>query len=144
MLNRFLVLLAFLMIAQGCKDEGINPIDQNYVIPESEISYYEHLQPMFNGKCGFGSSCHSVENLENGLFFADKSIFMDYRVSTTGEKLVDMTIHKESPWLSPLYLIITEGYGPIDRMPPLAYGREWLNRNQTDGVKQWILEGAND
>jgi len=143
---RYTVLLLMfpVFLTISCEDKGTNPIDQEYVIPESDISYYEDLQPMFNGKCGYGSRCHSADNADNILFFTDKEIFMDYAVSRTGEKLVDLTLHKDNPRLAPLYLIVKEGYAGIERMPPITLGREWLNKNQIDGIEQWISEGAKD
>lgn len=140
----FICLFALLMLlAWSCKDEGTNPIDRNYVIPDTNVSYYEDLQPMFYGKCGYGSACHSVDNPDNTLFFGDKIIFMNYSISRTGEKLVDLELWK-NPKQQPLYLIVTEGYAGIVRMPPITYGREWLNKNQIEGIEQWIREGAND
>ena len=144
MFNLMTICSLILLIFVACQDKGKNPIDQNYVIPESDVSYYDHLQPMFNGKCGFGSACHSVDNAENQLFFSDKEIFMDYPVSRTGVKIVDLALHKDNPRLSPLYLIVREGYAGIERMPPLSLGREWLNVNQIKGIETWISEGAND
>lgn len=139
----FASVFIFGVLILACQDEGTNPIDRNYVIPDSNISYYEDLQPMFYGKCGIGSACHSAENLNNDLFFADKIIFMNYMISRTGEKLVDLELWN-NPQRQPLYLIVTEPYAGIEQMPPLSYGREWLNRNQVDGIEQWIREGAHD
>jgi len=138
----FFLLLFFLVLS--CKDDGTNPIDQKYEIPESDVSYYEDLQPMFNGKCGFGSACHSAENFNNQLFFGEKDLFTDYLVSRTGEKLVDLNLHEKNPRLAPLYLIVKEGYAGIERMPPISFGREWLNANQINGIATWIEEGTKD
>lgn len=128
-----------------CSDDGLSPDKINYIIPESDISYYDDLQPMFNGKCGFGSQCHSVENINNGLFFGTKESFINYQVSVTGEELVDPIKHRETAAVfAPLYLIVTQRYINLERQPPLSYGREPLTENQINGILQWIADGAND
>ena len=134
--------LSFVWFLLFCSDDGLAPDRINYVIPESNISYYDHLQPMFNGKCGFGSQCHSVENKYNSLFFDFKDVFIDYVISETGAKLVDPLLHKESPDLAPLYILVTQRYVSLERQPPLSYGREPLTENQINGIRQWIAEGA--
>jgi hypothetical protein len=138
-------ILVFLLII-ACQDKGKNPIDQNYVIPESDVSYYDHLQPMFIGKCATRDGCHSALSGYSGneLIFGDKEIFMSHPVSRTGAKLVDLAIHKDNPQLSPLYLIVFEGYAGLERMPPFSSGIERLNANQISGIETWISEGAND
>lgn len=143
----FLILITGLFIFFNCSDEGVSPDQKEYVIPDKNISYYKDLQPMFNGKCGFGSNCHSPENknpLVAGLSFNDKQVFMDYVVSHSGKPLVDISKHQSQPHFAPLYEIVTTQYFGLERQPPLSAGREPLNKNQTEGIKQWIKEGAKD
>ena len=139
----YLVLIFIGFIFHNC-DEGTSPDRVNYVVPDTNISYYKDLLPLFNGRCGFGSNCHSAENPSNFLFFNNKEAFMNYQLSTTGQVLVDQFIHQESPQLAPLYLIVTEssGFAGVERMPPFGY--EPLNKNQTDGIRKWIAEGSKD
>lgn len=136
--------ILFLIILVYCGDQGVSPDRVNYVLPESELSYYKDLQPLFNGKCGFGSQCHSSENPNNGLFFGSKEGFITYIISRTGDQLVDPIVHREAPEFSPLYILITGQYSDYERQPPLSYGREPLNNNQINGIKEWIKEGVPD
>lgn len=123
-----------------CSDTGVSPDQRKYIIPEKNISYYDDLLPMLEGKCGF--ECHS-EDVEIIIPFLIKEEFINYQIST-GEVLVDTVIHKIDPTRSPLYKIVTEvkPYIGIETMPP--FPRTPLTDNQILGIKQWIAEGAKD
>ena len=127
-----------------CSDQGVSPDRANYEIPSSDVSYYRDLQPMFNGKCGFGSQCHAPENPTNGLFFNTKLGFISYTFSRTGDQLVDPIVHKEAPQFAPLVILLDEQYADYDFKHPSGYGREPLNSNQITGIKTWISEGCKD
>jgi len=137
----FIVLfMVLLLLAFACEEKGTNPLEANYVIPDSNISYYDHLEPMFNGKCGLGTGCHYDRQ---DIIISDKNSFMNYMISDIGDRLVNLE-RWNNPIRQPLYLIVTEGYYDIERMPPFWDSREWLNKNQIDGIEQWIREGCND
>jgi hypothetical protein len=127
-----------------CSDQGVSPDRANYVIPEENVRYYKDLQPMFNGKCGFESQCHSPENPVNQLYFDSNEGFYTYIISRTGDQLVDPIVHKENPNFAPLVILLSEQYADYDRKHPSGYGREPLNSNQINGVKTWISEGCRD
>jgi hypothetical protein len=104
---------------------------------------------MFEAKCGFDGGCHSPTDTDSKLFYSvliTKTALMNYQLSSNGEKLVDLSIHRKNPHLAPLYLIVKEGYpnAPQDRMPPYELNYERLTDNQINGIKQWIKEGARD
>lgn len=136
----FILSLLFALIY--CGDSGTSPDQREYVLPDENLSYYDDLQPMFNGKCGFGSECHAPDNSELYINFTDRDAFINYTVSVTGLPLVRPLVDREAPELSVLYQIVTENYSGIERMPPLSMGREPLTQNQINGIKQWIAEGA--
>ncbi|MGD9897564.1 MAG: hypothetical protein AB7T22_00415 [Calditrichaceae bacterium] len=136
-----LIILTNILI-QSC-DSGTNPADIDYVLPEKNLSYYDDLQPMFNGKCAFESGCHGT-NTKFSLSFDTKDEFMNYRFTQTGEKLVDVVRDLPEPELSPLYLIVTEGYFSYKEIKRMPLDRNRLPQNNTDGIKQWIKEGAKD
>jgi hypothetical protein len=138
------IALFFILFLAFCSDGGLAPDRRSYIIPDKNISYYEDLQPMFNGKCGFGSQCHTAENIYNSLFFDNKDSFINYELSETGAVLVDPIKDKEAPDFAPLYQIVKGRYVNLERQPPLSFGREPLTKNQIDGIRQWILEGAPD
>lgn len=134
-----------------CSDQGLTPDQIKYVIPETDISYYEHLQPMFEGKCGWGSGCHNetFDGGDNFLFFGTKDAFIQHEIpGSGGTLLLDpllMHVYQSNPELSPLYNILTpQSYFGYERQPPASYGRPSLNENQINGILQWIREGAPD
>ncbi len=132
-----------IILMQSC-DSGTNPADIDYVLPEKNLSYYDDLQPMFNGKCAFESGCHGTDNPELFINFDQKNDVMNYRFRVTGEKLVDIVRDLPNPELSPLYLIVTEGYFSYKEIKRMPLDRNRLPQNNTDGIKQWIKEGAKD
>lgn len=142
-----LIISGFLWLTTNCSDEGVHPLDVQFVIPADSISFYDHIQPMLEIKCGFGSGCHSSTDIENGLMYThlvDKNALMEYNIE--GEKLVDLDTDIKNPQSALLYLIVREGYPdvPRDRMPPYWLNRAPLSENQIEGIKNWIGEGAKD
>ncbi len=143
-LSVMLSMMAVFSVFQ-CSDSGTSPDDLEFVFPDSNISFIEHVEPMFEVKCGTESGCHSPGNTEIRFTYAElisRIGVINHRLPT-GEVLVDLSIHQKNPDLAPLYLILLEGYpNPEDRMPPL--NRTPLNDNQLNGIRQWIKEGAPD
>ncbi len=129
--------------------KGTPPDETQFVIPDSNISFYKDIEPMLEYKCGFETGCHSSLDTENHLLYGElinKVALMNHRLSSTGERLVNLSIHQKDPQSAPLYLIVKEGYprSPEDRMPPYLSNRAPLTDNQIEGIKNWIAEGAKD
>lgn len=136
--------LSLLLFSFSCSDKGTNPDDVKFFIPESDISFVEHILPMFELRCGLDSGCHSPTD-NNGLIYfelTNNQPLQDHKL-TSGESLVDLTIHQDNPELAPLYLILLEGFDYVDRMPPYISNQP-LTDDQIDGVRRWIGEGAKD
>ena len=92
---------------------------------------------MLQVKCGYGSNCHAIENPNNTLDVYSRDLFVTY-VLKTGDNLINLN----TPRLSPLYLLVMEGFRGLEKMPLASYNRPPLTSNQTDGILQWIKEGA--
>ncbi|KAA3611297.1 MAG: hypothetical protein D8M58_15125 [Calditrichaeota bacterium] len=144
----FIVFFGFLFF---CSDNGVVPYQKEYSFPDKNISYYDHVLPLIDAKCGFGSGCHNVENDNNFLFYQTKENFINHEIYSsnppglTGFVLVRQEIDPQSPRFSALYLLLTENhYLGVERMPPLTYGREPLTSGELAGIEQWIKEGALD
>ena len=142
--------MGILWSAIGCSDQGTPPQDAQFVIPDSNISFYNDIQPMLLAKCGSESGCHSnsaVDIKENKLQYTDildKESLMAYQLKN-GDRLVNIAIHKENPQNAPLYLIVLEGFpNPQNQMPPFWMNRSPLHESQIEGIKNWIGEGAKD
>lgn len=120
------------------------------MFPDKNISFYKNVEPLFQVRCGLESGCHSPADQPtstNRLTYAiltTKALLLDFQLSSTGEKLIDLNIHKKHPEIAPLYLMLSQGYPRQreDLMPPIP--REPLNTNQINGIKEWIREGCPD
>ena len=147
---KYLRFLIFLGIISGflymlsCS-EGTNPIDKKFVLPDSGLSFYDDIEPLFNARCGLESGCHSPTD-DNPLLYSEltnRIALIYHQLSSTSQQLVDLEVDPSNPQNSILYLILYEGYPTPydDQMPPPAL-REPLNKNQLNGIAQWIREGA--
>ncbi len=133
-----------------CDKNSTDSENKEIVFPEKNVSFLKHVQPLFDRKCGLESGCHSPSDQptnNNRLTYSilvTKSLLLDFRLSTTGEKLINLNIHQKDPETAPLYLILSFGYPneQEDLMPP--YPREPLNQNQLNGILEWIREGCPD
>ena len=114
----------------SCKDE--NPLTgespSSVVFPTNDVKYNRDVQTLFNQACTL-SGCHD-DNPSNTsalrLTSHWNTVFAVPGVVVAG-----------SPGQSTLVLRIEGALGP--RMPPRGNP---LNKNQTDGIRTWIVEGA--
>jgi len=118
--------LLLLFFYAGCDDTTTN-IDNN-VIPDSNVSYSQHIQPIFNAKC---VNCHGVGDTEAGLDLTTWA-------GTTADPSV---VFPGVPGNSKLVWSI-EGNPAVSPMPPIDSPYPALTQNQVNGVKKWIEEGA--
>jgi len=118
-----IILLAFI---GGCDTVTNQQID-DAVIPATNVLFGKHIQPVFTIKCT-SSGCHDDEtragnySLTNWTNAHVTGIINDF--DTTTSRLV---------WA-------IEGQLGANGMPPLGYPS--LTKNQIDGIKTWIKEGA--
>jgi hypothetical protein len=114
------------VIVFGC-DDTTGP-SSSIVFPDVNVSYSEHVQPLFNQTCTF-SGCHDDVTRQSDLSLTSY-------VNAT--QRLDV-INPGNPNGSSLYLRVEGIIGP--QMPK---DRSPLNRNQRDGIYIWIDEGAQD
>lgn len=126
--NFSIIVLFALIIFTSCKDS--NPLSDldNKIIPSKNVSYSEHIKPIFDYKCN-STYCHNGIDRAGGLSLADYA-------STTADYLV---VAPGYPDNSSLVWAI-KGISP-NPMPPVGVNKP-LNQNQIDGVVTWIKEGA--
>jgi hypothetical protein len=120
-----LTFFAFALVI-GCKDQGTN-IDSTE-IPSSNVSYSQYIQPVFDNKCN-NSGCHEDASRAGGLSLTSWA-------NTTSDPGI---VFPNEPQNSRLIWAIQNQAG-ISPMPP--YGYVALTKNQIDGIKTWIQEGA--
>ncbi len=129
--NYLLISLFFFSITTifyGCKDT-INQADVDAVIiPDKNVSFQAHIQPVLLLKCAF-SGCHDDQSRAGGMSFTNYfNTVADLTIVVPGE-----------PQNSRLIWSI-EGISGGTPMPPPAYPR--MTTNQIKGFRTWIGEGA--
>lgn len=128
-MRHFISLILFIafttVIFSSCDDTGITDI----IIPDENVDYSLHIQPLFNEHCN-NSGCHNSEDNAGGI-----------RLTSYGELFaVPFLIIPGSPDESQLFLAV-DGQS-VNFMPP-PYGNSVpLSENNIQGIRTWILEGA--
>ncbi|MCX6170730.1 MAG: hypothetical protein NTX65_15425 [Ignavibacteriales bacterium] len=111
----------------ACDDtSNITNID-NVVIPSKNVSYSQHIQPIFTAKCT-QSGCHDDQTHTSNLSLTSYS-------NTTASYLVVAAGFPQNS----LLVLTTQGL-TTNPMPPIGYPP--LIKNQIDGIKIWVQEGA--
>lgn len=118
------------LFTQACDDTITGDDIDNRVIPDKGVSYSEHLQPVLNLKCAT-SGCHDDFSKAGGVSFTSWA-------NTTADPQV---VFPYNPDNSKMVWTI-EGQAGVSVMPPLNSRVAPMNENQTEGVKTWIEEGA--
>ncbi len=125
-INLILLLTFILIVFSSCDDTILTDVE----IPESNVSYSRHIQPIFNVYCN-SSICHSREGNAGDIILESwtelKAAFPPIVVDFNPEE-------------SKLYLSII-GQSPYP-MPKEGSGTLPLTEKQINGIKTWIEEGA--
>ncbi|MDA3861245.1 MAG: hypothetical protein PF445_08455 [Melioribacteraceae bacterium] len=120
--------LLLIIVLIGCDDTlTANDLD-NIVIPDKDVSYNEYIQPVLNVKCST-SGCHD-----------DGTRAGDYSVTNWANVVFPGIVNPGNVETSRLVWRI-EGLG-VEFMPPIGSVVLPLTKNQVDGIKTWIREGA--
>jgi hypothetical protein len=115
-----------LLINTGCDDTLTTEQIDNIVMPDSNVSYAEHIAIVFELKC---VSCHNTSLREGGVDLSTWSgIIADPRIVFPGSDSTSVLV-----WT----IEYRPGFSP---MPPLQY--RGLVPNHVEGVRTWIREGA--
>jgi len=125
--NIIFIITFMLLISYSCDDTITQEDLDNRQIPSSNVSYSQHIQPVFDAKCNY-AGCHNDRDMAGGLSLTNY-------YNTTADYLI---VAPGLPENSKLVWSI-EGRG-TNPMPPV--GRWPLTKNQIDGIKTWIKEGA--
>lgn len=120
----FIVFLLSLLII-SCDDQINVPSDDD--LPETNISYHLHIQPIFNVRCAT-VGCHDDETRSAGLSLTS------YQNATASY----IFINPGNPDASLLVLAV-EGKSTYPMPPP---GRPPLTQKQIKAIHTWVLEGA--
>ena len=71
----------------GCADSGTDPQSINIVLPDSNITYNDHIYTLLDLKCGSRSGCHSRSD-ESRNFLLDYNEIISYTLLYAGTKLI--------------------------------------------------------
>ncbi len=125
-----IILVAIITISLfGCDDTITNQDVDDMIIPSSNVSFSQHVYPVFQVKC---FSCHGNGIYEAGLDLTLRSRFVDGRIVVPGDTLTSILVWRiDRPPRA--------GFNP---MPPEFMPQ--LTSNQIRGIKIWIAEGALD
>lgn len=118
-----IVLLSLILVS--CDDQINVPADDD--IPESNISYNKHIQPIFNVRCAT-AGCHDDQTKAAGLSLTT------YQNTTASYVFV----YPGNPDASLLVLSV-EGRSTYPMPPP---GRPPLTQKQIKAIRTWVKEGA--
>jgi hypothetical protein len=130
LITMFAVSLAVIAIlVPSCKSPtGPQGSLSDVVFPARNVKYGLQVQPCFDQACGV-SGCHDVDTRAGTLALDSWS---DAMLSDIGVIRAGDTVNSRLVWR-------IEGTKGLIRMPT---GLPPLNSNQINGLKQWILEGA--
>lgn len=129
---KFLIFCAAagIFLYSGCKDTITGSQLDQRVIPDSNVSYSQNIQPVFDLKCS-NSGCHDDGSMAGGLSLSTWA-------NTTADPGI---VFPGKPDNSRLVWTI-EHYASVPPMPPVGYPT--LTQNQIKGIRTWIQEGAKD
>lgn len=126
-----IIVISFIFF-QSCDDtltvENVDDKD----IPASNVSFADHIYPVFQVKCAF-SGCHAQPNPADGIDLSTwLGVTADPNIVFPGE-----------PDLSRLVWTIDPGFSGVSKMPPSGIARS-VTPDQLEGIRKWIDEGALD
>jgi len=113
----------------SCNEDTTGPegSPSDVAFPDSNVSYEQHVRRLFNQTCALGG-CHDDGPHQSAL-----------RLTSWGSTVIDVpgVVVPGDPDNSTLVLRIEGRLGvrmPLNRNP--------LNQNQTNGIRKWVAEGA--
>jgi hypothetical protein len=128
-LKAAMLTIMFAVILCSCKDQIDDPNSNPVVFPASNVSFSQHVQPLFQSRCAF-AGCHGGSNPAGGLDLTSPAYnsLMNHQ-----PRLVVSGASNNS-------LLIEKLDGRIPHQMP--YNSQSINANQLTGMKKWIDEGA--
>jgi hypothetical protein len=143
LLTKYPYIIYFILIVSlsifymiSCEKNPSDPSDE-IVLPDSNLSYSQHIQPLFFSKCASESGCHSPNiggGPARGLDLTNYGVIRTHMID--GSELIVIEFQATESFL---YNILLQPLSGRRRMPP---DRESLSPNNIQGIKTWIDEGA--
>jgi hypothetical protein len=120
---KYTILFLFVLLI-SCDDAITSEDIDKLIMPDSNVSYAQHIAPVFEVKCVL---CHNDSRNEGGINLSSwVKATSDLRIIFPGSDSTSVLV-----WT-------IERLPPYPPMPP----NQWLVRNHIDGIRTWIREGA--
>ncbi len=129
------VLAISLFYMAACNTNTTGP-EKEIVLPDSNLNYIEHIQPLLITKCASRNGCHGSFEPARGLDLTDYLLMRAHLAA--GSELLIIPGDSEKSFL---YNILQGSFLNIPRMP---LNEPMLNTNNRNGIKKWIDEGADE
>ena len=130
-----LVLATSLFYTTACDTNATGP-EKDIVLPDSNLNYIEHIQPLLITKCASRNGCHGSFEPARGLDLTDYQLITTH-LAVGSENLV----WPGESEISFLYNILQ---GPFLNVPRMPLYEPMLQAKYIQGIKQWIDEGADE
>ncbi|MBS1902258.1 MAG: hypothetical protein JSS75_00965 [Bacteroidetes bacterium] len=120
---RYKLSLGVLLLCSGCSSTDITSADQ-IVFPATNVSYKAHVAPLLAIACN-AAGCHDMARPENAN--VDLTSWISLRGSTN-------VVNQPGDTNCGLVKVV---YARVGHPGPLR-----INDNHRQGIKQWVIEGA--
>ena len=120
-----LILSSILFLVQSCDDTLTSSEVDKIVMPDSNVSYAQHIAPVFEVKC---VPCHNTTGRKEA----------NLDLSSWNGITADPSIVARGSDSTSVLVWTIEGFPPYPLMPPS--GR--MIENHIQGIRTWIREGA--
>ena len=128
-LKNILTFFALGLIFIACDDTNTLESVDNTTIPDSNVSFGEHIYPVLQVKCAY-SGCHTGSNPAGEI-----------DLSSYAGVTADIDIVRPGDAANSRLVWAITGVSGVNEMPPTSTGLV-LTDNQIQGIKTWINEAA--
>ncbi len=126
LLLTFIAGSSLLSFIAGCGKDNTLADLESIVFPATNVSYGQHVQPLFNLTCAV-SGCHDDATKQSNLSLTSY-------VNATARPGIIVLGNPDAS------VLVQRIEGTIQ--PRMPFNRAPLNDNQIKGIRQWIKEGA--
>jgi len=130
-----IVLAISLFYATACNTNSTEP-ENEISMPDSNLNYIEHIQPLLITKCASRNGCHGSFEPARGLDLTDYQLMITHIAAGNQQLIIP-----GSSEVSFLYNILE---GQVLNIPRMPLYEPKLEAKYIQGIKIWIDEGAEE
>lgn len=124
--------VGLILVLFSCSKSGSGPDENGFNFPDSNLSFSQHIRPIFLADCATGGICHQTAVQAGGL---DLETLSPTFLSNSANVVVPFNAQA-----SLLYQLLFLDANGIPRMP---LDRARLDDAKINAIGTWIDEGAN-